>query len=74
MFAKADGADNWHNEHKIPNQIATSPYERMLHAFAEIKHDADSLRVNIINTSLESKIECFRKMELKEAIKEFCEK
>ena len=72
MFAKADGADNWHNAHVIPNQIATTPYERMLQAFAEIKLDADSLRVRIINTSLESKIECFEKMELEEAIKLCC--
>jgi len=70
MFAKSDGEDNWHKEHQIPNKINTSPYERMLNAFAEIKLDADSLQVRIINTSLDSKITCFEKMTLEEAIQE----
>jgi len=68
MFAKADGEDNFHKKHEITNELSKTPYERMLSAFPEIKIDADKLGMRIINANLISKIECFEKMELSEAI------
>jgi hypothetical protein len=72
MFMEADGEDNWHKEHKILNKVKSSPYERMRKAFAEIKHDTDSIGIRIINTSLTSRIEDFEKMPLEEAVGECC--
>lgn len=44
------------------------PFKRHLEGFPAIKRDADKLGIEIINTSLNSRIECFKKVDIKELL------
>jgi hypothetical protein len=44
------------------------PFDRHLKGFPTIKADADRLGVEILNTSLNSSIECFKKVDIKELL------
>ncbi len=74
MGVSEEGEHNWHKIHKLQNHPTKHlPYEkRFLDKFAYIKQHCDELRVRVINTSMESKITEFEKMELKEVMKTLC--
>lgn len=71
---KETGQHDWHKMHKIENNPGyNTPYvERFLPSMPAIKRDCDKLGVNVINTSMNSAIEEFEKMSLREAVKTFC--
>jgi hypothetical protein len=65
------GEHNWHKIHKIQNHRTNDlPYKvRFLPPMKAIKERSDQLGIKIINTSMNSKIEEFEKMELSEVVK-----
>jgi hypothetical protein len=74
MFVEPNSKPNWHDEHEVNIDKKEAPYKAMLEAFPVIKEDADKLGVRIINTSLDSEINCFEKMTLQQAMEELCYK
>jgi hypothetical protein len=70
-----DGHQHFHNAYKRgvlrsddDKRKRGLPFDRHLKGFPAIKADADRLGVEILNTSLQSSIECFRKVDIKELL------
>lgn len=63
---------HWHGSHMPPGQRAkrSPPFEKHLKAFPMIARDANDLGIEIYNLSPISKIDCFPKITLKEALNE----
>jgi len=61
---------HWHGSHMLPGQKAkrTPPFQKHLKGFPAIAKDAKSLGIEIYNLSPISKIDCFPKITLEEAL------
>ena len=66
-----DGEDNWHDMHKIKGHTE-DPYPRFMEAFPVIKEDAEREGMEIINSTMISKIpeDVFVKRPLEEVVNE----
>lgn len=68
-----DKQQHFHDEYRRGKVLTDKrkrglPFERHLKGFPVIKKDADRLGIEIINTSLNSTITCFKKVPLKELL------
>jgi len=71
MQVGANQQHDWHRIHRVENHPTRDlPYEqRFLPPIPEIKRDLDKLGIRVINTSMQSQIKEFEKMELEEVMK-----
>lgn len=64
------GNHNWHKEHKNrgANQLSYDPYERFLKPFPQIKEEADTLGIEILNATVESALAVFPMVNIKDVL------
>lgn len=69
MERNSEGQNNWHNEHKVKIDFDTyNPYPGFLRAFRQIAVEAKQLDLEILDTSLNGRLNCFPKIKLEDCI------
>lgn len=64
---RTGGASHWHGDHPR-GLLKSSPYEQWIKRFGDLAADLWKEKINVVNASRETALQCFPRMPLEEAL------